>query len=196
MNALVKLIKARIFSPSVDSTVLTCGLLLSCGALWTQLDCTARAAEQPTTSEVLQSETFVGKTKASYIAAKKVPEICGKLFCYCGCDETDNHKTLLDCFTSEHGVDCSICQDEALIAYKMKQEGKTLAQIQKVIDLKFVADYNGLFEKPSEALATYRKQRSWNPTADEIQTENTAGKSDSGGEKKDEKTKAGACCGH
>ncbi|HEY9681351.1 MAG TPA: CYCXC family (seleno)protein [Oculatellaceae cyanobacterium] len=192
MNALGQLINSDLVS--IRSIAFASELFLSTVLAFTAMQCTVSAAEQPATPEVLQSETFVGKAKASYIAAKKLPEICAKLFCYCGCDETDNHKTLLDCFTSEHGVDCSICQDEALIAYKMKQEGKTLAQIQQVIDQKFVADYNGIFEKPSEALLAYRKQRAWTPTPAEAQTENRVGRSGSD-EKKEEKTKAGSCCG-
>jgi hypothetical protein len=119
----------------------------------------ANALRQP----VLRPESFFGKAKLGYEAAQKTPEICAKLFCYCGCDMTDNHNSLLDCFTSDHGVDCSICQEEAIIALKMKNEHKSLAEIQKVIDLKYTKDYEATFSKPTDALRNYRASRLWQP---------------------------------
>ena len=81
---------------------------------------------------VLDPNKFFGHAKSGYAAAQLCPEICAKLFCYCGCDMTDDHDSLLDCFTTDHGVDCHICQEEALIALKMKREGKSMKQIQAV----------------------------------------------------------------
>jgi hypothetical protein len=119
----------------------------------------ANALRQP----VLRPESFFGRAKLGYEAAQKAPEICAKLFCYCGCDMTDNHSSLLDCFTSDHGVDCSICQEEAIIALKMKNEHKSLAEIQKAIDLKYTKDYEATFSKPTDALKNYRASRLWYP---------------------------------
>jgi hypothetical protein len=119
----------------------------------------ANALRQP----VLRPESFFGQAKLGYEAAQKAPEICAKLFCYCGCDMTDNHSSLLDCFTSDHGVDCSICQQEAIIALKMKNEHKSLAEIQKVIDLKYTKEYEATFSKPTDALKNYRASRLWQP---------------------------------
>ncbi|MDR3615392.1 MAG: CYCXC family (seleno)protein [Candidatus Obscuribacterales bacterium] len=119
----------------------------------------ANALRQP----VLRPESFFGKAKLGYEAAQQTPEICAKLFCYCGCDMTDNHSSLLDCFTSDHGVDCSICQEETIIALKMKNEHKSLAEIQKVIDLKYTKDYEATFSKPTDALRNYRANRLWQP---------------------------------
>lgn len=119
---------------------------------------------------VLRPESFFGQAKLGYEAAQQAPEICSKLFCYCGCDMTDNHSSLLDCFTSDHGVDCSICQQEALIALKMKNEHKGLAEIQKAIDLKYTKEYEATFSKPSDALRNYRASRLWKPDANSTAT--------------------------
>jgi hypothetical protein len=133
----------------------------------------ALSAETPA---VLSTENIFGNAKMGYMAAKRIPEICSKLFCYCGCDLTDNHGSLLDCFTSDHGVDCNICQEEALLALKMQTEGKQLPEIQKAIDQKYVAEYNSVFDQPSEILKRYRENRLWKPTQAELANENVAGK--------------------
>jgi hypothetical protein len=108
---------------------------------------------------VLDPNKYFGKAKAGYAAAKECPEICAKLFCYCGCDLTDEHVSLLDCFTSDHGVDCYICQEEALVALKMKQQGKGLPEIQKVIDLAYKKEYP--FDDKSPAYKKYQAAKLW-----------------------------------
>jgi hypothetical protein len=105
--------------------------------------------------EVINPEKFSGPVATGYRAAQKSKEICVKLFCYCGCDLTDEHTSLLDCFTCMHGVDCPICQEEAIIAHHMKGQGKTLGQIQRTIDEKFSVQYP--WDKPSPALERYLK---------------------------------------
>ena len=64
------------------------------------------------------------------------------------------------------------------MAFKMKEEGKTLAQIQKAVDQKYVKDYNEIFTEPSKILLEYRQQRQWKPTPAEALAENTAGKTE------------------
>jgi hypothetical protein len=131
----------------------------------------ASAESLKTAAPVLPAENFFGNAKLGYLAAKRVPDICEKLFCYCGCDLTDNHSSLLDCFTSDHGVDCNICQEEALLADKMHTAGSSLAEIQKVIDQKYAPEYNSIFNKPSKMLLEYRSKRKWKPTAAELAQE-------------------------
>lgn len=132
----------------------------------TNLSSKAQTGEQSTKSEkpfsppqVLDPNNYVGLVKAGYAAAKEIPDICDKLFCYCGCDLTDCHGSLLDCFTSDHGVDCRICQEEAILALKFHKQGKTLAQIQKIIDKRYEKEYP--FEVESEALQRYKASRLW-----------------------------------
>jgi hypothetical protein len=105
--------------------------------------------------KVLPSEKFVGKVALGYKAAQTIPGICSKLFCYCGCDLTDKHNSLLDCFTCIHGMDCDICLDEAIVALHLKEEGKSITEIQKIIDDEFSLQYP--WDKPSPTLLKYRE---------------------------------------
>src|SRR5579871_413239 len=57
-------------------------------------------------AKVLDPEKFFGDAQVGYQAAQQCPEIIAKLFCYCGCDISDSHTSLLDCFTTDHGADC------------------------------------------------------------------------------------------
>jgi hypothetical protein len=114
---------------------------------------------QAPTKPVLNPNQYFGKAKAGYAAAKECPEICAKLFCYCGCDNTDEHISLLDCFTSDHGVDCYICQEEALVALQMKKKGQGLAEIQKVIDLAYIKEYP--WDEKSAAFKKYEAAKLW-----------------------------------
>lgn len=90
------------------------------------------------------------------------------------------------------------------MAMKMSGDGKSLADIQKTIDQKYIAEYNEVFKTPSPALLKYREQRVWKPTPAEQNTENTAGTkigegdssakskstSESGSDKKDDAKKS------
>lgn len=108
---------------------------------------------------VLDPDKYSGQARAGYAACKEIPQICDKLFCYCGCDLTDCHGSLLDCFTNDHGEDCHICQEEAIVALKLHKKGKTLTAIQKEVDKKFEKEYP--FEVESPALQKYKANRLW-----------------------------------
>lgn len=111
--------------------------------------------------EVLPPSQFFGKAQMGYAAARLCPEIIVKLFCYCGCDFTDDHHNLLDCFATDHGADCHICQEAAILALKMKRDEKPIAEIQKAVDQKWEKEYP--FMEPSPALKKYRATRLWKP---------------------------------
>jgi hypothetical protein len=113
------------------------------------------AAANGAVKSVLPAGKFFGQAAVGYQAAQQCPEVIAKLFCYCGCDMTDAHTTLLDCFTSEHGADCPICTDEAVIAAQMKKLGRTIPQIQQAIDSKYAKEYP--FQEESPALKKYRQ---------------------------------------
>src|SRR6267142_1336120 len=68
-----------------------------------------------------------------YELAAKVKPVLYQQPCYCYCDRSIGHKSLLDCFASEHGSQCDICQKEAVLAYQQTQKGKTPAQIRAAI---------------------------------------------------------------
>ncbi len=151
--------------------------------------CTSVLAEEKPT-QVLDPNNYVGQVKAGYAAAKEIPEICAKLFCYCGCDLTDCHGSLLDCFTSDHGVDCHICQEESILALNFHRKGKSLAEIQKYIDKRYAKEYP--FEVESPGLLKYKKERLWDTgkKADSGETAAPASK-----KTKTRSTDAASCCG-
>jgi hypothetical protein len=111
----------------------------------------------PARQEVLEPGQFFGLASFGYASAKAKPEIMEKLFCYCGCDLTDKHTNLLDCFTSMHGVDCHICQEEAILALKMHKEGATMTEIQKAVDEKYSHEYP--FEQDTPNYRKYKESR-------------------------------------
>jgi hypothetical protein len=117
---------------------------------------------------VLAPDQYFGTASQAYQAAKQCPEICAKLFCWCGCDLTDAHTSLLDCFTSDHGADCEICQKEAFLALEMKKQGKSVSDIQRAVDTKYEKNYP--YDHPSPALMRYRKDRLWKSAADQPQS--------------------------
>jgi len=52
----------------------------------------------------LSPARFVGQTARAYQIANEIPDILDQLYCYCGCDRSLGHKSLLSCFTDDHGA--------------------------------------------------------------------------------------------
>lgn len=105
-------------------------------------------------SRVLSPEKFKLPVKLGYQAAQKAPAIMKQIFCYCGCDRTDSHTCLLDCFTSVHGAYCAICQEEAIEASGCHAKGMPIAKIQNQIERHYAKRYP--FASPSAKLSKYR----------------------------------------
>lgn len=106
-------------------------------------------------AKVLAADKFTYPMKLGYDAAQKHPDVINHLFCYCGCDLTDAHSTLMDCYTSNHGAYCEICLEEAIQAREMRDKHASLSSIQKGIDGHFARLYP--YENPSPALQKYRQ---------------------------------------
>ena len=134
-------------------------------------------------AQVLDPGQFFGEAAIGYASAKACPDICAKLFCYCGCDITDSHTNLLDCFTSYHGVDCHICQEEAVLALRLHRDGVPLEEIQKKVDMQYSSQYP--FEQDTPAYKKYKATRLWKKS-DEAPPSSDAGKA-SGGRDPDSK---------
>jgi len=77
------------------------------------------------------------KARAAYQVAKDIPEVLEQLPCFCGCMMNMGHKNNLFCFKDQHGSACDICQDIALDARKMHDQGLAIAQIQENIRTKY-----------------------------------------------------------
>jgi len=69
----------------------------------------------------------------SYRYAQENPEIFAQQPCYCFCDAGENHRSLLDCFASSHGVGCALCQKESLMVHNLVAEGKNATEIRDLI---------------------------------------------------------------
>ena len=85
----------------------------------------------------LDPNQFVGEVKKAYQIARKDPGLLTQLYCYCGCDRTDGHKNLLDCYRDLHGSHCAICSGEALEAEKLAQQGMPVEKIRDALRERF-----------------------------------------------------------
>lgn len=66
----------------------------------------------------------------AYHVASKVKKVLYQQPCYCHCDRSQGHGSLLDCFVSKHASMCDICVREDFYAYEQTHKGKTPAQIR------------------------------------------------------------------
>ena len=66
----------------------------------------------------------------AYALAAHVKKVLYQQPCYCHCDRSQGHESLLDCFVSKHGAGCGICVREDLYSYEQTRKGKTPAQIR------------------------------------------------------------------
>jgi len=66
----------------------------------------------------------------AYAVAAKIKKALYQQPCYCHCDRSQGHKSLLDCFASKHGAGCGTCIYEDLYTYEQSGKGKTAAQIR------------------------------------------------------------------
>ncbi len=108
---------------------------------------------------VLSPSGYFGAAAMGYASAKAAPEVMARLFCYCGCDVSDSHSWLIDCFTSDHGKDCHICQEEAVLALRLHRDGASMTEIQQRIDQDFSKHYP--FEEPTATYKKYKENRLW-----------------------------------
>lgn len=87
------------------------------------------AAAQPLPTTLEPSRFQEAKIQGAYAIARQEPGILAQQPCYCGC-EHQGHRSLLDCFKSEHAAKCSICIREAHYAKEMEGRGKCPAEIR------------------------------------------------------------------
>src|SRR5258708_10671251 len=87
----------------------------------------APAGTLPETMDPAQFENPV--VKNAYALSARVKKVLYQQPCYCHCDRSQGHNSLLDCFTSKHGSLCNICLGEALYSYEQTRKGKTAAHI-------------------------------------------------------------------
>ena len=90
-------------------------------------------------SAVLDPRQFADEeTRHAYWIATKIPDVLNRLYCWCGCENSGQHRSNLACFEDLMGVDCEVCQGSAEIAYTMVGRGiRDAATIQSAVDAKW-----------------------------------------------------------
>lgn len=68
----------------------------------------------------------------AYAVATQIPGVLAQQPCYCNCDRM-GHRSLLDCYASEHAAGCGVCLMEALFAGQLTNQGKSPASIRAEI---------------------------------------------------------------
>jgi hypothetical protein len=66
----------------------------------------------------------------AYTVAARIKKTLYQEPCYCHCDRSQGHASLLDCFASKHGSECNICMFEDFYTYEQSRKGKSAAQIR------------------------------------------------------------------
>jgi hypothetical protein len=86
---------------------------------------------------VLDPESFPSPAREAYRAARNNAALFAQLHCYCGCDRTSGHQSLLDCFRDQHGASCETCVGEAMDAQRMAKQGSKVDQIKQALKLRY-----------------------------------------------------------
>jgi hypothetical protein len=66
----------------------------------------------------------------AYAVAAKIKKDLYQQPCYCHCDRSHGHKSLLDCFASKHGSACGTCIYEDFYTFEQSAKGRSAAQIR------------------------------------------------------------------
>src|SRR5215831_15164524 len=62
------------------------------------------------------------QVRKAHQIARAMPEVLAQQPCYCYC-KRKGHRSLLDCFASDHASDCDICVREAIFAGQERENG-------------------------------------------------------------------------
>ena len=90
----------------------------------------AKAPEGPL-PETMNPDLFTEPVvQNAYSIARKIRKILYQQPCYCHCDRSQGHTSLLDCFASKHGSGCGTCIYEDFYSYEQSRKGKTASQIR------------------------------------------------------------------
>lgn len=85
----------------------------------------------------LDPQQFQGNVREAYEVAEHDPALLSQLHCYCGCDKSLGHKSLLDCYRDDHASRCGICMGEARDAEPMVRQGMSVEQIRDALRARY-----------------------------------------------------------
>jgi len=130
--------------PRIQSLLIAALVLVGCNRAESSREPEAASPSQPSvvaapdagaTNKVLDAAGFQdARVRDAYTAAKKYAHVLESIYCYCRCKENIGHRALVECFETEHASHCDVCMNEAIIAARMTEQGKTPKEIQKAID--------------------------------------------------------------
>lgn len=112
-------------------------LYLASGSYRARWQTPADAAGAGQAAGTLDPRLFAGPVREAYATARSHPALLARLHCYCGCDKTDGHRSLLDCFRDRHGSRCEICVGEAQEAKRLFKRGTTVDQIRDALRARY-----------------------------------------------------------
>ena len=72
--------------------------------LWSLTVAFADPVSRRETRPTLDPAKFVGRARLTHQIAREIPDVLDHLYCYCGCDKSASHRTLLSCFTDGHAA--------------------------------------------------------------------------------------------
>src|SRR5215472_4089375 len=115
--------------------LMSAGAYVWCGATGTLAHATgAQGVDAASAMRLtLDPNQFKGQVKDAYQVAQRNPALLAQLHCYCGCDKTEGHRNLLDCFRDKHGSTCAICVGEAKEAEVLANQGMPVEQIRDAL---------------------------------------------------------------
>jgi hypothetical protein len=91
-------------------------------------------------SHVLPPEALADypRARAAFAEVRQIPAIVDGIRCQCGCEEMPNHYSLLSCYeVGGMARECEICQGQGRLAFRLHNEGRSLAEIREAIDERF-----------------------------------------------------------
>lgn len=68
----------------------------------------------------------------AYRTARQIPGVLAQQPCYCYCDRA-GHRSLLDCFRTNHAANCLVCIKETHLAERMTAGAKSATEIRSAI---------------------------------------------------------------
>jgi hypothetical protein len=78
------------------------------------------------------------KAITTFGEVRQIPQIVDGIRCHCGCAKTTGFYSLLSCYEGDGmAQDCHICQGQGRMAFRLHNEGKTLAEIRDAIDARY-----------------------------------------------------------
>lgn len=95
-------LQATMIESPADPSV-TRRALLAAAAAVIGVPMTATAGRRET-RPTLDPARFVGKPATAHRVARDIPDVLDALYCYCECDKSAGHRSLLSCYTDGHAA--------------------------------------------------------------------------------------------